>query len=97
MWELTLKDGTVFVFGLEAPLQGIRDRFGNTITITRAGGAWSNIARITTQHGRYIDFTYDASDRIIAATDHSGRQVTYAYDGSGRLWKVTDVAGGVTE
>jgi RHS repeat-associated protein len=97
VWELTLKDGTVFVFGLEAPLQSIRDRFGNTITIARTGGAWGNIARITTQHGRYLDFAYDASDRIIAATDHSGRQVTYQYDASGRLWKVTDAAGGVTE
>src|SRR5712691_6479050 len=34
-WNLTLKDGTVYVFGVEAPLQAIRDRYGNTVTITR--------------------------------------------------------------
>ncbi len=33
-WDLTLKDGTVYVFGNEAPLQAIRDRFGNTVTLT---------------------------------------------------------------
>ena len=33
-WDLTLKDGTVYVFGDNAPLQSIRDRFGNTVTLT---------------------------------------------------------------
>src|SRR5205823_3409608 len=37
-WDLSLKDGTVFVFGENAPLQAIRDRLGNQITLTRAGG-----------------------------------------------------------
>ena len=33
-WDLTLKDGTVYVFGHEAPLQAIRDRHGNTVRFT---------------------------------------------------------------
>jgi hypothetical protein len=37
-WDLRLKDGTVYVFGENAPLQSIRDRLGNTVTLT-----WSSV------------------------------------------------------
>jgi len=37
-WNLTLKDRTVYVFGENAPLQSIRDRYGNTVTIAHANG-----------------------------------------------------------
>jgi RHS repeat-associated protein len=96
-WDLILKDGTVYVFGVESPLHKIRDRFGNVITINRVIGSNGNITRITSPHGRYIEFTYDASDRVIEAEDNIGRRVQYSYDASGRLWKVTDAAEGVTE
>jgi RHS repeat-associated protein len=101
-WDLTLKDGTVFVFGDEAPLQSIRDRYGNTIRATRAGvnnlgSPVGNITKITSPHGRWIEFTYDASNRITQAKDQIGRIVSYAYDNDGRLTSVTDPAGGVTK
>ena len=96
-WDLTMKDGTTYVFGVEAPLQKIRDRFGNTLTITRTGGPNGNIAKITSPHGRYIEFTYDSSDRITQAKDNLGRTVNYTYDTAGRVATVTDVMGGVTE
>jgi hypothetical protein len=35
-WDLRLRDGTTLVFANEGPLRAIRDRYGNTITITRA-------------------------------------------------------------
>lgn len=47
--------------------------------------------------GRFIDFTYDANNRVTQAKDNLGRTVGYTYDASGRLWKVTDPAGGVKE
>lgn len=97
VWELRLKDGLIYEFALGGPLQGIRDRFGNVITITRLVNKFGNIAKITAPHGRYIEFTYDTSDRITQAKDNLGRTVTYTYDASGRLWKVTDAKGGVTE
>jgi RHS repeat-associated protein len=101
-WDLTLKDGTVFVFGDEAPLQSIRDRYGNTIRATRAGvnnlgSPVGNITKITSPNGRWIEFTYDASNRITQAKDQIGRIVSYAYDNDGRLTSVTDPAGGVTK
>jgi RHS repeat-associated protein len=102
-WDLTLKDGTVYVFpdGYTAPtpagtaLLRIKDRFGNTLRIHREPGT-GNIRAITSPHGRSIRFTYD-STRIVEARDNLGRTVSYTYDASARLWKVTDAAGGVTE
>ncbi|MGH9330607.1 MAG: kelch repeat-containing protein, partial [Vicinamibacterales bacterium] len=101
-WDLTLKDGTVYVFGDTAPLQSIRDRYGNTIRLTWSstnayGHGTGNILKITSPNGRFLEFTYDASNRITQAKDNIGRTVGYQYDASGRLWKLTDAAGGITE
>jgi YD repeat-containing protein len=96
-WDLKTRDGTVYVFPSEAPLESIRDRNGNTVTLTRAGSQSGLITRISATGGRWIAFSYDASNRITSATDQASRLVTYQYDASGRLWKVTDSATGVTE
>jgi RHS repeat-associated protein len=101
-WDLTLKDGTVYVFGDTAPIQSIRDRYGNTIRYTWSstngyGHGTGNILKVTSPNGRFIEFTYDASNRVTQSKDNTGRTVGYQYDASGRLWKVTDPAGGVTE
>jgi RHS repeat-associated protein len=96
-WDLTLKDGTVYVFGDVAPLQIIRDRYGNETRIKHSNGQWGDVTRVTSPNGRWVEFTYDASSRITQAKDNIGRTVGYTYDASGRLWKVTDPAGGITE
>lgn len=96
-WDLKLKDGTVYVFPDFAPLKSIRDRYGNQVTITRSGGATGNITQITSPNGRWLQFTYDPSNRITQAKDNAGRTVNYTYDAGGRLWKVTDPKDGVTE
>ena len=99
-WDLTLKDGTLYAFGDGKPIQYIRDRDGNTIRYVWSDnlfGGSGNLLKLTAPHGRYIEFTYDTSNRITQATDNIGRTVGYTYDTGGRLWKVTDVAGGITE
>jgi RHS repeat-associated protein len=101
-WDLRLKDGMTYVFGNEAPLQAIRDRFGNKITLTWSntnafGAGYRNILKVTASSGRFFEFTYDGSNRITQVKDNIGRTVGYQYDASGRLWKVTDPADGVTE
>jgi RHS repeat-associated protein len=95
-WELTLSDKSVYVFQPHAPnaLIGFRDRYGNNLTITRSG---SKITKITSPHGRYINFDHDSLGRIITATDNIGRIVKYDYDAQGRLWKVTDPTNHVEE
>ena len=95
-WDLTLKDGTVYVFGETAPLQAIRDRYGNTITIAHADGQHGNVTRVTSPHGRWIEFTYNGNV-VSQVTDNIGRTVGYTYDPTGNLWKVTDPLGHVTE
>ncbi len=78
-FDLKLKNGTVLVFGDNAPLQSIRDRFGNTITLVRPTGQGGPIARIVSPNGRWIALTYDTAQRITQATDNIGRTVTYTY------------------
>lgn len=108
-WEVRLKDGTTYQFGIKA-LQGdifgvhvstnalytIQDRFGNKTTISRDNDL--RMTRITSTNGRWIQFSYsDTSKRIAQATDNIGRSIGYTYDANGRLWKVTDAKGGITE
>lgn len=101
-WDLTLKDGTVYVFPDaelasvpgEAALVGFRDRHGNALTLERDFG---NLTKITSPNGRSIEFTYDQSNRITVAKDNSGRMATYTYDAVGRLVTVTDLNSGVTD
>jgi len=101
-WNLSLKNGTVYVFpdGFNATspqqcaLIGIKDRYGNTVTFTRDTN--HNLTQLTTPNGRWIQLTYDSSNRITQAQDNIGRTVAYTYDSGGRLTTVTDAKGGTT-
>jgi RHS repeat-associated protein len=95
-WDLIRKDGMVLVFGDMAPLQAIRDRYGNTVTIDHgAGQQFGNVLQVTSPNGRWIKFTYDASNRVIEAKDNIGRTVAYSYL-NGNLSTVTDPENNVT-
>ena len=101
-WDVTRTDGTVYEFNAPANwpgpmLTGIRDRRGHRLEVERAGPNTRRVARMRTPHGRWMAFTYDATDRVTQAKDHAGRVVTYEYDASGRLAAVVDAAGGRTE
>ncbi|MBI2526320.1 MAG: Ig-like domain-containing protein [Candidatus Rokubacteria bacterium] len=99
-WDITLRDGTVYEFAGAAPapgppLTGIRDRWGNRLTIEYAVSR--QIKRITTPSWRWLEFTYTTTDLITQARDHAGRVVNYEYDGFNRLTAVVDAGGGRTE
>ena len=102
-WNLVLRDGTLMAFrdGFNATRPGqsgvlsIQDTNGNTTTITRDSAG--NATRITAPGGRWVDLTYNASNRITQALDNIGRTVAYEYDGTGRLIKVTNPNGGTHE
>jgi RHS repeat-associated protein len=103
-WDLALRDGTVYTFPDGAPattpsqaaLLRIRDRYGNTVQLTRDPTS-KLLRRITSPKGRWIEFTYDGQNRIIQAMDNSGRSVLYSYDTQGRLVQVVDPKDGVTQ
>ncbi|MEU4390245.1 RHS repeat-associated core domain-containing protein [Kribbella sp. NPDC023855] len=99
-WDLRLRDGTVLIYGDEAPLQGIRDRFGHTVAIKRIaknvyGSQIGAIVSITSSEGYWLTYDYDTAGQVLAIHDNAGRTVSYTYD-SGLLKTVTDVNGGVT-
>jgi RHS repeat-associated protein len=102
-WVMRKKDGSQLYFPdsdtipnyrLATPLASA-DRYGNATTFTRDSST-GNLTRVTSPNGRYIQFTYDPSNRITQATDNVGRTISYAYDSTGRLASVTDANGGTT-
>ncbi|MFD8970685.1 RHS repeat-associated core domain-containing protein [Streptomyces sp. NPDC059568] len=95
-WELTFRDGTVWLFPNYAPLKEIRDRHGNAVKITRLDGNYGEITRISTPSGRWISLSYDTDHRVVGAKDNTGRTTGYTYDSTGRLETVTDPAGKVS-
>ncbi len=91
-WELTLTDGTTYIFGELAPLEAIRNRQGQQLTITREHGLTGNITQITSPHGRWAKFTYNSENDITEIKDNSGRTLKYAYNKAGLLESATDPA-----
>jgi hypothetical protein len=97
-WTLTRKDGTVYTFGYGAPLQSIRDRYGNQVSVTRAGGQTGNIIQImASPSGRYIAFHYDAYNHVSYVQDNMGRTVSYVVNPTtNQLTSVSDANGNPT-
>ncbi len=81
-WDLRLKNGLTLVFGVLDPLNAIKDRYGNQITIWRSNGTSGNITQIVGPSGRWLQFTYGSGDRISQIKDNMGQTVSYTYDGS---------------
>ncbi len=91
-WDMTLKDHSVYKFGLGAPMQSVLDRNGNTMTLVRSGGQSGNITHISDSNGRYVNLYYNISGHpnlISEGVDSSGRTIFYKYDSSQRLTSVT--------
>ncbi|RJQ92367.1 hypothetical protein D5S19_00970 [Amycolatopsis panacis] len=98
-FDVRLRDGTAYVFGEEAPLQAIRDRFGNTITIHRATAAADPdgrvrnkgpITQVTSPNGKWLDLSYNNDHELALIGDNTGRKVFYGYDSSGHLNQFVD-------
>ena len=87
-WLITLKDGTEYVFGSDAPnqLRQVQDRYGNLTQITYNGGLFD---QVTSPSGRSITFNYGSGNRISSAVDNAGRTVGYTYNAAGNLATVT--------
>lgn len=101
-WAMTLRDGTVLTFlsenNLTSPLTSIRDRHGNTVSLTYSASANPSalaplLTQITSPSGRYIRLFYDSYERINLAEDDAGRQTSYAYDSQNHLISVKDADG----
>jgi len=84
----TLKDGTLQTFDATGILTSIKDRNGNTTTLSYSGG---NLATITDSTGRSLNIT-TSSGQIASITDPAGNIYSFTYSGN-LLTAVTDPAG----
>ncbi|MEU7898266.1 polymorphic toxin-type HINT domain-containing protein [Nonomuraea sp. NPDC049152] len=99
-WHLKLRNGLIYVFGDEAPLQEIRDPQGNTVKIFRKyknsfGSYLGPVTEVRSPNGFWLSYTHDTADRVTKVEDNAGRAVTYTYDGD-RLKTVTGPSGRTT-
>ena len=89
-YTLTTETNSVYVFNEDKRLVSWSDPEGHTWTYTYDGSNRLDTVTDDTS-GRFLDFSYDAQDRIESVADNTGRSVSYAYDANGDLWQVTDV------
>ncbi|WP_372410409.1 RHS repeat-associated core domain-containing protein [Streptomyces luteireticuli] len=94
-WDLRFRDGSTWVFPQYGAVSEVRDRHGNSVRIERESfnGRKSQVNRIVTPGGRWIELSWDAQHRVREARDNLGRTTGYTYDSAGRLETVTDPAG----
>jgi trimeric autotransporter adhesin len=96
-FDLTLaRSRNVYHFEPAGHLAGMRDEFGNAITIAY-DASWK-VQRISDAagSGRWIGVSYRADGNVDSLTDSASRSVHYTYDGSGMLVGLTDPAGRTT-
>jgi RHS repeat-associated protein len=80
-WDLRFRDGSVFGFGLGAPLQFIKDRNGNSLIFTWSNNQSGQLTKITSTDGRYVDLAY-SGNLVASITDNASRTVSYSYTGN---------------
>ena len=85
-YQLTTRDGTVWVIDQDEGLQSATDREGNRIEYLQDA--------IRSTLGPQILLVRDGAGRVTQMTDPRGGVVTYEYDGAGDLVRVVDQAGG---
>jgi RHS repeat-associated protein len=88
-FTLTIEDGSLWQIGQDIGVTSVRDRKGNTITVTPEG--------ILSSSGKQVTFARDSTSRITAITDPNGKSMMYSYDSNGDLATFTDRAGKVTQ
>jgi len=69
---------------------GMTDAAGKSYTFTRQGTNPPLFTRITDPAGRFVEFGYDASQRMTSYKDQGGGITLFEYDASNRIVKKTD-------
>lgn len=76
---------------------GITDAAGKSYSLTRQGTNPPFITRITDPAGRFVEFTYDASQRLRTYRDQGGGVTTLDYDTANWISKITDPRGAIEQ
>lgn len=88
LFVYTTSDGTDVTLSISDGIRNIRDRNGNTLTLTFDG--------IEHSDGAIVAFDRDASGRITSISGAGGTSQDYVYDGNGDLSLHRDVTGNET-
>lgn len=88
-FRLTDSAGTEYLIEVGEGVSQMRDRNGQTVTITDAG--------VVSSAGPSMTYDRDALGRITQVDGPSGEVINYTYDAAGDLVSVTEPAGLVTE
>lgn len=105
----TTKDGIVYSFNISGNLSSVKDRNGNTITLTYNGAYLTSVTdingrttNITSTTGKISSITDPAGrvynlgysgNYLTSITDPTGHMWSYTYDSGGRMLTKTDPAG----
>lgn len=77
-WTMTFKSHSKWEFDSDGYLTAVKDKSGNTTTITRDTS--HRVTKVASQDGRDIDFTYNTNGLLDTVTDPDNRVWTCIYD-----------------
>jgi YD repeat-containing protein len=78
-YSITYKNGVTYTYGVGLKLTEIRDRDGNTITLTYTDGLLTSV-KDSSAWQREIIFTYNADSKIDTITDPTGNVYIFTYE-----------------
>ena len=86
-YQLSRKDGTVYIFDATGRLSIIQDRNGNILSLGYQG---DDLVQLIDPSGKITSLGYDSQGHLISLTDPAGRITTLGYSTSGYLSRITD-------
>ncbi|MEX2242263.1 MAG: DUF6531 domain-containing protein, partial [Fimbriimonadaceae bacterium] len=86
-FTLTTKHQSVLEFSTTGRLTAVKDKFGNTVTVSRDGN--DKVTAVTDEDSRALEFAYNGSGLIESVTDPLDRVWEFAYNGSLQLTGIT--------
>lgn len=92
-FTLIRKDGIRWNFNSEGQIISIVDLDGNQTTFSYSSG---RLMTVTLPGGRYLQFTYNAFNKVATVGDNIGRTVYYYYDATGHQLDSTRIANSTT-
>lgn len=94
-YTLTDRRQKTYTFSATGQLLNTKDRFGFVKNLTYLANG--NLDKVTDAlSGRFLQFTYDAQNRVVSVSSAGAGTVTLAYSAAGDLASVTDALGHTT-
>jgi RHS repeat-associated protein len=89
-YAATTKDGVVYTFASDGHLVSVKDRNGNTLTVTTNNNG--DVTRVEDTAGRSLSFAYTGG-KLTSVKDPMNKTWSFTYSGAGDLIRATDPTG----